>query len=129
MEQSGYVVAEGEQHKRKKQEHTDNLSCDEEFLTRFATCEYFVNQKDYVAAVEGRDWKEVHYSEHYREQGKDVDEREPVPFRREDLSHRDEAAHRLVGFGARCEDQPEILDITSYCRECQFETRRDCLGK
>ena len=78
-----------------------------------------------MTAVKCRNRNEVHHAEHYRKQGRNVEEDVPVPVRREDLSDGDEASYRLVCLCLRSKHQLEVLEVAANGCEGLLETGRD----
>ena len=135
MEKSADVVAESEDHQQGEDKHPYDLGDFQELVARLASCDHFVKAEHDVASVKRGDGKKVHHSQHYRQQGKYLEEPEPVPCGREHLADRYEAAYRLVGLCLGRSDQFEVAEISSYGAERQFDTGRHgfqqgiCLGR
>ena len=56
-QQPHYVVAEGENHQCKDNNHSYNLHHDEEFVARLLSGDHLVQDESYVTAVESRNRK------------------------------------------------------------------------
>ena len=93
MEKSTYIVAESEDHQQGEKKHTDDLGYFQELVARLASGDHFVEAEHYVSSVKGGDGQQVHHTQHYRQQGKDLQETVPVPCGREYLTDRYETAH------------------------------------
>ena len=79
MDKTADVVAKGQYHKQQQQDHADYLRHLQELVARLASGHHLVEAEYDVASVQSGDRKQVHHTQHYRQESQDVEEPEPVP--------------------------------------------------
>ena len=110
-DETSEVVEDGENHKRKQEEHPNHLGAFHKLLARFATRDDFIKEEEDMAAVESGNGEDVDKGKHEGDESRQMPKLHPVPMVGEEASDCSEASYALCAVGR--EYVLEVADISA----------------